>query len=313
LVSVFDTDSGHEVLSPLQHKNRVREALWSPDGKFILTAAGAGGARTWDASTGKVAIKFPHKNAVTAIALSPDGLKFACGEGNNAVQIWETLTGRPRARLVAASGRIDEVRFSPNGKLLAISTGRGADGVVELREVGSGAMVGHPMSHRDAIASFEFSPEGRFLATACVDHTARVWNAATGEPVSPWLSQGFEGRDLKFSPDGNRLLTLARRGAVRLWNARTGEPITGPVEYPRNAGSGGVSYSPDGKRLLVARGGNEAWLRELQPETATLEQLRLMAEVLSCTRFDPAAGMVPMDEEGLDHAWKELRAMRAGH
>jgi hypothetical protein len=71
-----------------------------------------------------------------------------------------------------------------------------------------------------------------------------------------------------------------------------------------------VSYSPDGLRLLLARGGNEAWVRELQPETATVEQLRLLAQVLSCTRFDLAAGMVPMDEEGLDHAWKELRAMR---
>jgi hypothetical protein len=197
--------------------------------------------------------------------------------------------------------------------LLAISTARGPDGVIELREVGSGAKVGQPMSHRDAIASFEFSPDGRFLATACVDHTARVWNAANGEPVSPWLWQGFEGRDLRFSPDGNRLLTLARRGAVRLWNASTGEPITAPLEYPRNEGTGGVSYSPDGLRLLLARGGNEAWIRELKPETATLEQLRLLAQVLSCTRFDPAAGMVPLDEAGLDEAWKRLRAMRTGN
>jgi hypothetical protein len=72
-----------------------------------------------------------------------------------------------------------------------------------------------------------------------------------------------------------------------------------------------VSYSPDGRRLLLARGGNEAWLRELKPENASVEELRLLAQVLSCTRFDPTAGMVPMDEESLDHAWKELRALRS--
>jgi len=134
------------------------------------------------------------------------------------------------------------------------------------------------------------------LATACNDHTARVWDAATGEAVTPWLPHDFETRQVFFSPDGARLATLARRGAARLWNAHTGEPLTAPIVYQRNEGSGGVSYSPDGLRLLISRGGNEAWLRELQPETAALEELRLRAEVLSCTRFDAVAGMVPLDE-----------------
>jgi WD40 repeat protein len=123
--------------------------------------------------------------------------------------------------------------------------------------------------------------------------------------------QDFEARDVAFSPDGHRLATLARRGAVRLWNSHTGEPITSPISYPRNTGDGCMRYSPDGQRLLLARGGNEAWLRELDPETATIEELRLLAQVVSCTHFDPAAGMVPMDEAALNQAWKQLRLLRA--
>ncbi len=169
------------------------------------------------------------------------------------------------------------------------------------------------MVHRDSVTFFQFSPDGSLLATACNDHTARVWDAATGVPVSSSLPQDFEGREVAFSPDGNRLATLARRGAVRLWNAHTGEPLSPPIEYSRNEGSGWLSYSPDGQRLLIARGGNEAWLRELQPRAASLQELTLLAEVLSCARFDPTAGMVSMDETNLDRAWKELCAMRAKH
>ena len=173
--------------------------------------------------------------------------------------------------------------------------------------------MGRPLVQRDTVNFFEFSRDSQWLATACNDHTARVWSAATGDPLTPSLPQDFEGRQVFFSPDGNRLVTLARRGAVRLWNARTGEALTAPLLYPRNAGNGCVSYSPDGQRLLIARGGNEAWLHELRPETASLNELKLLAEVTSCTRFDPAAGMIPLDESGVNSAWAQLRALRAGH
>jgi WD40 repeat protein len=284
--------------------------MWSPDGKFVVTAQG-GSTHLWDSATGKLAMSFSHSNSVRAIAVSADGTHLATGHNDKTVQIWEMRTGRHKGALKAAE-KIGDIRFSPDGRLVAISTfNSGSDGVVEVLDVASGKVVGRPLRHRDEVVSFEFSPDGTLLATACNDHTARVWDAATGEPVTPWLPHDFETRKVFFSPDGARLATLARRGAARLWNARTGEPLSAPIVYARNEGTGGVSYSPDGLRLLISRGGNEAWLRELQPETATLEELRLRAEVLSCTRFDAAAGMVPLDESSLNLAWKQLRAFHA--
>ncbi len=310
---VLDADSGRELFPPLTHEDRLRDALWSPDGKLIFTAAGAAGARAWDSATGKTAITFAPSNSVNAIAFSPDGTRLATGHEDKAVQIWETPACRRLGAPLPARAEIRQIQFSPDGRWLAISTdAHGAEGIVEVRDVASGQVVGRPLVHRDNVGSFEFSRDGRWLATACDDHTARVWAAATGEPVSPWLPHEYEGHQVMFAPDGARLVTLARRGAVRLWNTRTGEPLTAPLLYPRNVGNGRVSYSPDGQRLLIARGANEAWLRELQPETASLEELKLLGQVLSCTQFDPAAGMVPLDETGLDQAWKQLRALRAG-
>jgi dipeptidyl aminopeptidase/acylaminoacyl peptidase len=230
----------------------------------------------------------------------------------DAVQIYETRTAKRLAAAMRMAGRIREIHFSPDGKRLAIAADRGAEGVVEVRTVASGARVGQPLLLRDHVGGLDFSRDGRSLATACDDHTARVWDAGTGEPVSPWLTHAYETRQVVFSPDGTRLVTLSRRGAVRLWNARTGEPITAPILYERNIGNGRVAYSPDGGRLLIARGGNEAFIRELRPETARLEDLKLLAEALTCTRFDPATGLVPLGEAALNEACRQLRALRAG-
>ncbi len=313
-VLVIGAGSGRELIPRLMHAAPLRDARWSPDGKLIYTVAGGAGAQAWDSATGKLVLAFPHTNAVSAIALSPDGAQFAIGQEDKTVLICDAHTGRRLSAPFTALGTIGQMQFTPDGKRLALATASsGREGVLELRDAGSGELAVRPLVHRDEVMAFEFSRDGRWLAVACNDHTARVWDAVSGEPVSPLLPHAFETRQALFSPDGDRLVTLARRGSVRLWSAHTGEPLTAPLLYQRNVGDGRVSYSPDGRRLLLARGGNEAWLRDLEPETASLDELKLLAQVLSCTSFDPAAGMVPLDEAAVNRAWQQLRVLRTGN
>jgi WD40 repeat protein len=296
----------------LAHGRKLEDAIWSPDGKFILTAAGPAGARAWTAATGKLAFAFTPSNSASAIAVSLEGTRAAIVQQAHKVQVYEMPTGKALGNPLTTLQKIRDIQFSPDASRLAISSdSAGSEGIVELRDVASGQVVGRPLLHRDRIMSFEFSRDGRWLATACNDLTARVWDAATGEPVSAWLSHDYETRQAIFSPDGTRLATLARRGAVRLWSARSGEPLCAPILYSRNEGDGRVSYSPDGQRLLICRGGDEAWIRELIPDNSSLEELRLRAQVLSCMRFDLVAGMVPLDEPGLNKAWNDLHSLRA--
>ena len=309
-VFVFETTTGREFCAALNHGDRVRDALWSPDGKRILTAAGSAGAWVWDATNGKPIYNLPGSNAVLAIAVSPDGSRFATAQANQTVQIRDINSCRPLGGSLTAAGAIEEIRFSPDGRLIALASADGSGGIVEIHDATSGKLIGTPLTHRDHVGSFEFSPDGKWVATACEDHLARVWDAVSGEPVSPWLPHAYEVREVAFSPDGRRLATLERRGTARLWNATTGEPISQPIQYHRNAGEGWCSFSPDGRTLLLCRGGDETWLRELRPEPDAVEQLRVLAQVLSCTRFDPAAGMVPLDEQGIVKAWQELRAQQ---
>jgi WD40 repeat protein len=313
-VRVLDADSGRELVPPMKHNSRLTDAVWSPDGKWILSAARTGNALAWDSTTGKPAMTFSNSNPIVAIAVSPDGQRFVTGHGDNTIQLWDIRTGRPETAGFKGPGNIRRIHFSTDGKLLAISgCPRGEEGIVEIRDVQSGKVVGNSLVHRNGVNFFEFSRDGRWLATACDDHNARIWNGTNGEAVSAWLPHEHEARQVNFSPDGTRLVTLARRGAVRLWSVPSGEPITAPILYHRNRGDGAVSYSPDGQRLLIARGGNEAWVRELQPEMTTIQELRLLAQSLSCTKFDPASGMVPLDESGMAEAWQRLRSLHAGH
>jgi WD40 repeat protein len=77
------------------------------------------------------------------------------------------------------------------------------------------------------------SPNGRWLAAASTKHTVRVWDVATGKPISRPLQHPDVIYRVQFSPDGRRLATTCRDGFLRLW--RMDLPLEGSPEEFRLA------------------------------------------------------------------------------
>jgi WD40 repeat protein len=93
-----------------------------------------------------------------------------------------------------------------------------------------------------------FSPDGRLIATACLDRTAQLWDAATGQALTPPLRHEVPVERVHFSSDGERLFTKEWSGAGRIWDSGTGRPLS---EWLRTRAPFGAVFDPDRAHVIM--------------------------------------------------------------
>jgi outer membrane protein assembly factor BamB len=108
-------------------------------------------------------------------------------------------------------------------------------------------------THAGGIASVDYSPDGKWLATGGGDKMIRLWEAASCRLVHEWKGPTSFTCAVRFSPDGK---TVAAAGyetgtgnAIYRFDVATGAELP---KLPGHATGGArrVAFTPDGKQLV---------------------------------------------------------------
>ncbi len=158
---------------------------------------------------------------LTLKRVTPDALHFE-------VPQWHLPEGA-KARI--GSGRVNVMRYSPDGNLLAVGSAIG----VWIYDAHTAEPRSLLAAHSSVINSVSFTPDGETLAAGCADGTIRVWDLPTGEHKHTFTRREYRyvwtGVDsVSFTPDG-RTLASATGYHLDLWNIATGTRKQSPTAH----------------------------------------------------------------------------------
>ena len=107
-----------------------------------------------------------------------------------------------------------------------------------------------PFGHQATVRGVAFSPDGRTVLTGSDDHTARLWDAATGAPIGRPMRHEQVRRRRGVQPRRphrpDRRAGTRRRGSG---TPRPASPIGRPLAHEDWVSS--VAFSPDGRTVLT--------------------------------------------------------------
>ncbi len=160
---------------------------------------------------------------IPSIAYSPMGPWLAVA-GRGEVLIFNATNFLLTARLVGEARRIESIRFSPDGRKLAISGGQpGQWGEIQIWDVAAGTQLHAYRSTFDSVYGVDWSPDQTRIAFGASDRTARVIEVETGREVLKFDQHTDWVFGTAFLRDGQRLVSGSRDKSLRLVDISTGK------------------------------------------------------------------------------------------
>jgi len=146
---------------------------------------------------------------------SNESERLVSGSDDFTMYLWEPGTSKqPIARLTGHQQLVNQVQFSPDGRLIASAS---FDKSIKLWNGRSGAFIASLRGHVQAVYQIAWSADSRLLVSGSADSTLKVWNIVERRLSLDLPGHGDEVFAVDWSPDGERVASGGKDKLLRLW------------------------------------------------------------------------------------------------
>lgn len=240
---------------PIGHTKKVNFALFSQDGKRLVTVSDDKTAKIWDVSSGSIMADLKgHKDNITSAQFSSDGKKIVTSSDDSTAKIWDAVSGKLLFDIKGHTGYVTSAQFSPDDQRVVTSS---FDSTARIWDVTTGKLLMQFTGHKEAIITAQFSPitdddpaGGSKMLTASLDKTARIWDSKTGKLLYEMKGHTAEVWGAQYSNDGKKIVTASFDKTAIVWDAGNGKLLITLKGHKALLWQARFSY--DGKKIVTA-------------------------------------------------------------
>ncbi|KAG8741982.1 hypothetical protein FRC10_002140 [Ceratobasidium sp. 414] len=255
---LWDAHTGALILAPaLDYYGTACCVAFSPDGRHIASGLANGKVIICDSETGAILHTLEGSiDEMLWVGFSVDGpLVYLCSR--KSLRAWDLRTGTAVRDVRVWSSDVRCAALSPNGRLLAFSSGDR----IEVKNIETNTPSPTLHGHWKDIQCLAFSFDNRHIASGSMDQTVRLWDVGTGTTiVKPLRAHSGAVISVSFSRDGRLVVSGSEDCAIRIWDSTTGALLYKQLQGHQNPVKS-VTFSSDGYRIIsydahYAIGGN---------------------------------------------------------
>ncbi|KAG2051196.1 WD40 repeat-like protein [Suillus hirtellus] len=244
---LWDLETGVVLKKMEGHNNWVQALAVSRDGQIIASGDYNGEVIAWHGETGE-SITQPikaHSSRIISVDFSPDGTVLATASWNDTVKFWSTKTWQMQGEPIECGIRVNCIRYSPSGQLLAIATRHD----IQIYKPGT-------MEHVASLTGLNPSNIGASLAW--MPNCTRLllgggksileWDTSTWEQVGhSWKGHTNAINAIAIHPTGTLVASASIDNHVRLWRLSDQQTI---AIFQHSSATKYVAFSVDGRHIL---------------------------------------------------------------
>jgi WD40 repeat protein len=274
----------HRLLFTLPHGDVVYQAVYCNRGTWLVTAAGDGAVRVWDALNGTLVRKLTRdsKRRYGALAAMPDGTLIAAMDFKGEVaHVWDATKGAMLAELATGGSDYFSLAFSADHDWLAT----GGDNDVRVFNTRTWVQVRTLAGQR----RLSWDPTGPRLLTGAPDGEVSIWAMPSGARLQRLRDVGEPVNRVAFSPSGEFALAASEDGAQQVWDAASGK-LRSQGNYLHGKFLS-IEFDPT-SRLIVAAGASGMVAVADVAHGMPVSMLDGPKNVVMVAHFDPSARQV---------------------
>ncbi|NDJ86336.1 MAG: protein kinase [Chloroflexi bacterium] len=273
-LAVWLASTGDLVTMLSGHINRLNGASWCLDGSCVLSWSDDFRAILWDATTGEARTVFEngHTDVVTDAALSPDEALVVTAGFDGQIILWDARTSDQQWVASTEGAVVDGVIWNQDGSRI-LSYGQPDALAIWDAETGERLTPRFPgIGDQENFIDARWSPDEAHILTRSTSGLARVWRAATGQPIMALQGHDSSLGSAQWHPDGSIVLTSSGDGSARTWQVfDAGRPASNSEVMRFTAPAGHVLVAAwNADETLMATGHEDGSARIWDAQTGVL-------------------------------------------